>query len=219
VQAVVDGRTLLLADGRQARLAGIEIAQPEAARSALEVAVAGREVGLARLGAETDRYGRISAVINPLGEPRPLQITLLMQGHARVAARVGDQACAAEFLAAERIARRAGLGLWSDPTYLTKQAGKPGDLLAERGRFTLVEGTVLSVREVGGTIYVNFGRRWTEDFTVTVLKRNERPFAAAGVELKKLTGRRVRVRGTVEQRGGPWIEATNPEQIELAGRD
>jgi hypothetical protein len=32
---------------------------------------------------------------------------------------------------------------------------------------------VLSVRESGATIYVNFGRRWTEDFTVTILKRNE----------------------------------------------
>jgi hypothetical protein len=80
----------------------------------------------------------------------------------------------------------------------------------------VVEGKVLSVRESGGTIYVNFGRRWSEDFTVTTLKRNERTFEAAGLPLKKLAGRRVRIRGTVEERGGPWIEVIHPGQIEIA---
>ena len=40
----------------------------------------------------------------------------------------------------------------------------------ERGHFTLVEGKVLSVRESGGTIYLNFGRRWTRDFSVIILR-------------------------------------------------
>jgi len=30
---------------------------------------------------------------------------------------------------------------------------------------------VLSVRESGGTIYMNFGRRWSQALTVTILKR------------------------------------------------
>ncbi len=92
------------------------------------------------------------------------------------------------------------------------------ELAAELGRFTLVEGRVVSVRESGGTIYVNFGRRWTEDFTVTVQRRLERTFGAAGLELKSLAGRTVRVRGVIEERGGPWIEASRPEQIEIVGR-
>ena len=71
---------------------------------------------------------------------------------------------------------------------MTQDAGNPAQILAFRGRFAVVEGKVLSVRESGGTIYVNFGRRWTEDFTVTALKRNERTFADAGLELKKLEG-------------------------------
>ena len=92
------------------------------------------------------------------------------------------------------------------------------ELVAERGLFTVVEGKVLSVRESGGTIYVNFGRRWSEALTVTILKRNERSFAAAGLEPKRLENRRVRVRGWVEQRNGPRIEAIRPEQIEIAER-
>jgi hypothetical protein len=75
------------------------------------------------------------------------------------------------------------------------------------------------VRESGATIYVNFGRRWTEDFTVTILKRNERNFTAMGLEPKTFAGRKIRVRGFIEERGGRWIEATRPEQLEFADRE
>jgi hypothetical protein len=84
-----------------------------------------------------------------------------------------------------------------------------------RGRFALVEGRVLSVRESGATIYVNFGRPWTRDFSVIILRRFGRAFAAAGLEPTSLAGRRIRVRGWVEQRGGPITATQAPEQIEL----
>jgi hypothetical protein len=83
----------------------------------------------------------------------------------------------------------------------------------------VVEGKVSSVRESGGTIYVNFGRRWSQALTVTILKRHERTFAAVGMEPKKLENRRVRVRGWLEERNGPRIEAAHPEQIEIAERN
>ena len=53
---------------------------------------------------------------------------------------------------------------------------------------------------------------------LTIRKRNERSFAAAGLDLPSLTGRRIRVRGWLEARGGDraWIEAERPEQIEMA---
>lgn len=41
-------------------------------------------------------------------------------------------------------------------------------------------------------------------------------FAAACVAPKALEGRRIRVRGWIEQRGGPIIAAEAPEQIEFA---
>ena len=125
-------------------------------------------------------------------QPQPteqsVQQALLAQGHARVSANIGDSACAASLLAAEQAARAAGLGLWADPYYVMRNAEDPAGILAVRGHFAVVEGKVLSVRESGGTIYVNFGRRWSDDFTVTVLKRNERSFTAAGLPLKKLAG-------------------------------
>ena len=219
VQAVMDGRTVRMTDGREVRLAGIEA--PESARAALEALVSGREVALMRLGAETDRYGRVVALVamQPAKSGPSVQQALLAQGQARVSAHIGDKACAAAFLGAENTARRAGLGLWADPYYVMRNAEDLAGILAIRGHFAVVEGKVLSVRESGGTIYVNFGRRWSEDFTVTVPKRSERTFTAAGMELKKLAGQHVRVRGTIEERGGPWIEAVTPEQIEIAERN
>ena len=80
-----------------------------------------------------------------------------------------------------------------------------------------MEGKVLSVHASGGTIYLNFGRRWTRDFSVVILRRNERAFAAAGLAPQSLQGRHVLVRGWLEQRRGPVIEADAPEQIELVG--
>ena len=220
VSAVIDGRTVRLSDGREVRLAGLEVPERDAAKAALEALASGREVTLMRLGRETDRYGRAVALVAVQIPPsgKSVQEALLAQGHARVSAIIGDTACAAAFLEAEKAARVAGLGLWADPYYVIRQAEDPAGVLAVRGRFAVVEGKVVSVRESGGTIYVNFGRRWSDDFTVTVSKRNERAFTAAGLPLKNLAGQHVRVRGFIEERGGPWIEAAAPSQIEIAER-
>jgi endonuclease YncB( thermonuclease family) len=219
VRAVTDNE-IALEDGRAVRLAGIaDVAQPDIS-AALP---AGRTIMLKRLGAapETDRYGRIAAHIFIIENDaeRWLQADLVARGGARASSRVGDAACAKQLLAHENSARAAKLGLWAEPYYVITKAEEPNEVLTRRGRFALVEGKVLSVRESGGTIYVNFGRRWSEDFTVTIAKRNERVFSAAGLEPKKLAGRIVRIRGWIEERGGPWVEASRPEQIEVLERN
>jgi endonuclease YncB( thermonuclease family) len=225
VASVPDARTLVLADGREVRLAGIEVPAesdppgpgPAAqAKAHLAARVAGREVALA--GAARDRYGRLAAQVFLSDPARWVQGEMLALGHARVAARVGAPDCAALLRRRERSARESQLGVWADPYYVMRQADDPAAVSRERGRFAIVEGGVVSVRESGGTVYVNFGRRWTTDFTVTIAKRRERDFAAAGVEPKRLAGHRIRVRGWIEERGGPWIEATAPEQIEVVER-
>jgi hypothetical protein len=183
--------------------------------------LSGAQITLKQADAQKNRYDRIIAYAFAKrdGAYHAVQADLIAAGHARVAARVGNRACAMELLRRETLARKAKLGLWGSSYYDLLNADNPTDVLAEQGRFAPVEGRVLSVRESGATIYVNFGRRWTEDFTVTILKRNERNFTAAGLEPKKLAGRQIRVRGWIEERGGPWIEATRPEQIEFADRE
>jgi endonuclease YncB( thermonuclease family) len=234
VRAVSDGRSFILEDGREIRLAGIEVPlQPaagesgptveaaRAARAALAAMVVDQTVELRHNGAPADRYGRTLALayVGGLDARRSVAHEMLARGFARVAAHVGDRACAEELLAQERAARRAKLGLWSEPYYAIVAADSAAELAAARGRFTLVEGKAWSVRESAGTIYINFGPRWGEALTVTISKRDENAFAAAGVAPKKLEARRLRVRGWIEERNGPRIEATRPEQIEIAERN
>jgi endonuclease YncB( thermonuclease family) len=215
--AAHDGRTLALADGRELRLAAIEV--PAGAQAELQDLTAGRGLNLHKAGAENDRYGRLVAFVFAGDAAQSVQQALLERGQARVSARVGDKACAKTLLAAERRARAASRGLWADPNFAPLAAEDSVRLRAERGHFALIEGRVVSVRESGGTLYVNFGRRWTRDFSVTVPRRLQKTFAAADLDLMQLAGRRIRVRGWIEQRRGPLIEADAPEQIELADDD
>lgn len=218
IAAVRDGRTLQLADGRVLRLAAIEA--PDNSRAALQALTAGRSLRLARLtdaDAARDRYGRLIAFAFAGDDTLTVEQRLLEQGAARVSARVGNRACAQTLLAAERAARAGRRGLWADPNFAPLPADNRTRLEGKRGHFALVEGKVLSVRVSGGTIYMNFGRHWTRDFSVVIPRRLRAAFTAAGIEPERLAGRRVRVRGYIEQRRGPIIEAVAPEQIELIG--
>jgi len=231
IAAVTDGRTFVLADGRTVRLAMLEVpsangsaipleglAGARASSAALTQLATGQDILLTAM--DTDRYGRLlaRAYFAQNGVPQWIERALVAAGHAFVSPYPTNQNCAADLIAAERVARTRKLGLWGDPYYAAKSADDPAAVLAARGRFAIVEGKVISVRESGGTIYINFGRRWDEDFTVTILKRNGRFLARGDLEPKSLAGRRVRVRGVVEERGGPWIEAIAPGQIEIADR-
>ena len=237
VSRVIDGRTFVLDDGREVRLAAIEVplsmaadAQTglaaSAARDALSAVVADAQIVLRRAEFPLDRYGRTMAYAYAVRAQgvQLIQAELISGGFARVGEQVGQRECARELLRRESEARRGKAGLWNNPYYDALAAEKPADVLAQSGRFALVEGKVVSVRESGATIYINFGRRWSQDFAVTILKRNERSFKAAGIDVRGLAGHRVRVRGYIEARaaateGGarrPWIEAAHPEQIEAA---
>ena len=218
VSAIIDARSFRMDDGREVRLAGIETVTPAAKAdgiAALSALVAGRSVTLRGETDAPDRYGRQPAFVFADSADTSVQHQLLAQGDALVSGTVTDKACAAELAAAEAAARGARRGIWADPAVI-KNAESPGDILTRIGRFTVVEGKVLSVRQAGSVTYINFGRRWTRDFAVTISRRMAPAFEAAGIALKSLENKRIRVRGWVEARGGPRIEALRVGQIELA---
>jgi endonuclease YncB( thermonuclease family) len=219
--AAIDARTFRLADGREVRLAGIEpvtTATGANRGSALSAIVSGHDVTLRGQDDTPDRYGRQPAFVFLEGSDIPVQSLLLAQGEALISADVADKECAASMSAAEAEARIAKRGTWADPAAI-KNTESPGDILAGIGRFTVVEGKVLSVRQAGATTYLNFGRNWTRDFAVTISRRMLAAFEAAGIVLKSLENRRIRVRGWVEARGGPRIEVLRVGQIELVGEN
>jgi hypothetical protein len=220
VAAVIDARSFRLQDGREAILAGIEpvVADKEIGNrtSALAALVADREVTLRGEDDAPDRYGRQPAFAFLDGAETSVQGLLLAQGEALVSASVANKDCASTLMAAETVARDTKRGIWADPAAI-KNAESPGDILTGIGRFTVVEGKVLSVRQSGATTYLNFGRSWTRGFAVTISRRVNTALEATGFAVKSLENRRIRVRGWVEARGGPRIEVFRVGQVELLG--
>lgn len=217
VATVIDGRSLRLDDGREVRLAGIERGGAGIEdRTALSAILGGREVVLHGDDDAPDRYGRQPAFVFMAGAEAPVQFELLRRGAALNSADVADTDCAAALAAAEAVARQGKIGIWSDPAAI-KNAESPGDILAGMGHFTVVEGRILSVRQAGGTTYLNFGRNWTRGFAATISRRIMPAFEAAGLGPKSLENRRIRVRGYVSSRGGPRIELLRVGQIEVLG--
>jgi endonuclease YncB( thermonuclease family) len=216
VAAVIDARSFRLDDGREIRLAGIEPANTDKAKgaAALMAVIGGHDVTLHGDDDTPDRYGRQTAFVFLAGAA--VQSELLRRGEAWFTADVADKDCAGTLAAAEAEAIRAKIGIWSVPTAI-KNAESPGDILAGIGRFTVVEGKVLSVRQAGSVTYLNFGRNWTQDFAATISRRMIPAFETAGLSPKSMENRRIRVRGFVSSRGGPRIEVVRVGQIEVLG--
>jgi endonuclease YncB( thermonuclease family) len=218
VTGIIDGRSFRLADGREIKLAGIEpvaAGTAKADRSAdLSAIIAGKDVSLRGEDDAPDRYGRQNAIVFLAGSDTPVQSLLLKQGAALVSGEITEKACAGALLAAEAEARQGQKGAWAGSAVI-KNAESTDDILTGIGRFMLVEGTVLTVRQAGATTYLNFGRRWTRDFPVTVSRRNMAAVESAGTALKPLENRRIRVRGYVEAHPGPRIEVVRTGQIEV----
>jgi endonuclease YncB( thermonuclease family) len=213
VTEVIDGRGFRLSDGREIRLAGIELIAADDNGSVLAALVKDKEVSLHGPDAP-DRYGRQTAFAFLAGADVSVQAQLLAQGAALASPDIADKDCAAALLAAEAEARTAKKGTWAQ-TSVIKNAESAADILAGIGRFVLVEGRVLSVRQAGTMTYLNFGRNWTRDFAATISRRMMPGVESSGLTLKSLENRRIRVRGWVEAHPGPRIEVVRAGQIEV----
>lgn len=224
VAEIVDGDTLILNDGREFRLVGIQApklplgrvgfeAWPLAAeaRTALAGLAAGRRVTPVATGAARDRHGRWLAHLER-DDGLWLQGAMLEAGMARVYTFPDNRGRVPALLAAERTARAARRGIWGHPWYAIREAG---DVARDIGSFQLVEGRVREAATVRGRTYLNFGADYRSDFTIAVEAGDRALFEEAGLDLEALEGRRVRVRGWVRAVNGPMIEATHPEQIEI----
>lgn len=179
---------------------------------------AGARLRFVALGEGTDRWERRSGhlVLDP-GE-RWLARELVRAGQAIVGPRLAGRDCLEYLLREEQTARRRKVGLWRHERVWS--AHDPDVLLAERnGRYTLVSGRVASVGETRSMIYLNFGGRWSRDFTATIRAERKAVFAAAGLDLASLGGAAIRLRGMMQQSGGPSIDLEHPAQIERLDRN
>jgi len=231
VTRVIDGETVVLDEGTELRLIGAlapraidvnaapgSLPAEAATTTALRELLLGKSIELAFGGERLDRYGRLQAhaYLVEAEQRRWVQGHLIKEGLARAYALAGNRACAGELLAAEGAARDARRGLWAEAAYQIRPADKPSELLRYRTTFQIIEGKILRVAEVRGTIYLNFDRNWRRGFSVSLRRDDRHLLGEHASNAKGLEGRRVRVRGWIEQGGGaPIINLSSGGLIEV----
>jgi hypothetical protein len=132
-----------------------------------------------------------------------------------VAPEAGELACSAALLLLEHKARAAGAGIWAEPRFALQKADNLAALNEAAGRFAVVEGIVTRVGEAGGRFFLDFGRRYMEDFTLVFSRDARQTFASAGIDLKALKSNKVRARGVLFPWGGPAIELRKPAALQV----
>lgn len=230
VLKVIDGETLRLEDGRDVRLVGSlapkadpfvgddALGWPPArdAARALDALAAGRRVTLRYDSRRRDRYGRGLAQVyvgTPDGEVW-VQEHLIREGHGRAYALPGHTRCLHALVAAEKEARDARRGLWRDEAHRIRSAEEVEALSRLVGRFVIVEGRVAGVTRARRLTYLNFDADWRRDFTASLANAAVDRSPGGADNLTGLKGLTIRVRGWIEQRNGPMMVLSSPEEIE-----
>lgn len=213
--------TLIAADGTEIVLASLALPHPPegANQPDLTTTVAGIAGGPVRAvsAGPPDRYGRIRAEV-VLSDGRWLQAVMVEAGLAVVRPEgSADPACTKALLALEAAARKAGAGLWADSKNGVKTADDPS-LLARNGIYEVVEGRVVSVGYGSRMVFLDFGHDVRTDFTVMVPNPLVPRLLEAGIAVETLAGRKVRVRGVIEESGGPAIRIADPFALEFLDR-
>ena len=224
VERVEKNGALVLEDGRAVRLEGLALPAGNKDRApaflaqqaidALSDLARGRVVTLSVFVPKEDRYGRLRAQVffpDTSGEPW-LQIAMLRRGFARVSIAPERRECASELYAAEAEARNEHAGIWVSSAYAVRT---PDQLEGTLGTFQIVQGRVLSAAVKDGRAFLDFGNDWRKDFKVTISPNDLRRFRDTGVDPRSYEGLTLRVRGFVDQLGGPEIEVASPEAIEV----
>ena len=158
----------------------------------------------------TDRYGcRHGLPRNAYGVP--LQHDLLAAGWAMVdPLSAPDEPSALDAMfALEAEARDAGLGIWGASELLPKSAD---DLDAWIGMHQLMEGEVRRISNNKRYVYLNFGSDWRTDFTARL---DRKMIKRTGLDEAMFDGKKLRLRGVIEESRGPLMTITHPKQIEI----
>jgi micrococcal nuclease len=234
VAEVRDGETLRLDDGRMLRLIGAlapragDVGAPPGSwpperetRAALATLVEGRTITLWHDVTHSDRYGQVLAQVT-IGtgvDAIWVQGALVSRGLARAFGRPGIDACAEALVRLERAARDGELGLWSNAAYRVRDASASDELARATGAFHVVSGTVNRISRGQGEVYVSLAPRRGRDgaYSFAAVMPARGAALIGGTEPRALQGRRVIVRGWIEQRRGSVIVIDSKGQLELIG--
>ena len=179
VTDVIDGDTLVLDNGNEVRLTGIQapklpLGRPNfnewplahESKQALEELALGQNIAFYGDENTQDRYRRIlaQAVRN---DGVWLQGTMVENGLARVYTFADNRRVADALYQLEKQARQDRQGLWALDHYRVRPS-RPDVLVKDVGTFQIVEGRVVDAAKVRSRIYLNFGEDYRTDFTASI---------------------------------------------------
>jgi endonuclease YncB( thermonuclease family) len=230
VERVLDGQTILMADGKIIRLLGVFYpwrAEQQTPPEERETMIAGKEMleTLLPKGVEVLIYQTRQANkgrVNRMGQTLAHLLiksdmvwvngTLIARGLAYTYLDDGVAAMAAPLITLERRAQGDGRGLWA--------AGSPYGVLSPDTAggmtgFFIVEGKITTAASKNNNLYLNFGADWKKDFTVQIAPPVRKALLRAGIDPLSLSGKIVRVRGWIRDWNGPFVELTTAHNLEV----
>ena len=158
----------------------------------------------------TNRMGHQLAHIVRAKDDAWAQGTLIGLGLVQVKTTQRNAEMAEQMYALEQYARTEKAGLWHDYEILS-----PDNAADSLNSFQIVEGKIASAALKKNRTYLNFGRNWRDDFTVSIAPENRKAFSKSQINPLDWNGKTVRVRGWVEDYNGALIEIDHPQAIEI----
>ncbi len=224
VKAVIDPQTIQLEDGHIVRLTGIDFPDfnPDepgdfslTAMQILRDMLVGKTVLLYqtvnREEGRINRMGQDIAQIQRESDKAWVQGTLLSLGLARVRTAQRNPEMAQQMYDLEQTAMKDKAGIWENYSKVLP----PEEAEAHEGSFQIVEGRIESAALKQNRIYLNFGKDWKTDFTISIAPEDKRAFSKQNLDPLQWNGKQVRVRGWIESYNGPYMQISHPAAIEV----
>lgn len=225
VENIIDPETVQLDNKTIIHLAGIEYPDfnsenpGEFSLVALKILhdmLAGKTVNIYQTKNEktgrANRMGHQIAHLERQADNAWVQGALVMLGLAITRTAAANPEMAPQMLILEEIARAEKNGLWNKSQFSILT---PNEAKNHIGKVRIVQGKIMSAAIKNNRIYLNFGPDWRSDFTVTVAPENKRAFSREKIDLLKLNGKTVRVRGWIDEYNGPVIDIDHPQALEV----
>lgn len=224
VKAVIDPQTIQLEDGHIVRLTGIDFPDfnPDepgdfslTAMQILRDMLVGKTVLLYqtvnREEGRINRMGQDIAQVQRESDKVWVQGTLLSLGLARVRTAQRNPEMAQQMYDLELAAMKDKAGIWENYSKVLP----PEEAEAHEGSFQIVEGRIESAALKQNRIYLNFGKDWKTDFTISIAPEDKRAFSKQNLDPLQWNGKQVRVRGWIESYNGPYMQISHPAAIEV----
>jgi len=192
-----------------------------AARDFLEESLLGKTVGVyitsTDVNARKNELGHIYAHILTQ-DGKWVQADMVSRGLAYATSDESSRDLVRALYKYEELGRARKLGLWQYPKYDIKNDATIGKYI---NTFNIYEGVITDTRDNKRYIFLNFGKDIEKNVTAVIKMTDQLIFIPENTistfKYNDLKGRHVRIRGWFEEKDGPMLLITHPEQIEFPG--